>query len=78
MFNDWIAKGPPVTFWMPGFFFTQSFLTAAKQNYARKHSIPIDMVDFDFFVIGAEAESGQARPADGVYIRGLFLEGCKW
>lgn len=36
--------GPPPAFWLPGFFFVQSFLTAGLQNYARAHRVPIDMV----------------------------------
>ena len=65
--------------WISGFFFTQSFLTGLKQNYARKHIIAIDRIDFDFEVIDDDTKYDQSVMApDGAFIFGLFLEGCKW
>ncbi|CCW63595.1 unnamed protein product [Phytomonas sp. EM1] len=72
----WVEEGPPVMFWLSGFFFTQSFLTGVMQNYARKYHIEIDKLVWNFTVM-TESHFDVA-PQDGCYIYGLFLEGAGW
>lgn len=78
MIIDWIDKGIPKVFWISGFYFPQAFLTGSLQNYARKHKYAIDTVAFNFKMVKEDWTHLHEKPEDGVYIRGLFMEGARW
>jgi dynein heavy chain len=75
----WVGAGPPPVFWISGFFCPQAFLSGIMQNYARSHTLPIDTLSWDFVYLNHRpAEAITAKPTDGCFIRGLFLEGARY
>jgi len=77
-FDKWVDEGVPILYWMPGFFFTQGFLTGALQNYARKYTVPIDQVTFEVECTRLHKDDIKEGPEDGIYVWGLYFDGCRW
>ncbi|XP_077275648.1 dynein axonemal heavy chain 1 [Temnothorax americanus] len=73
--REWQDQGIPPAFWLSGFYCPQAFLAGTLQNFARKHVVCVDTIDFSFKVLSSKPTQ---RPLDGCIIYGLFLEGCRW
>ncbi|CAN9505279.1 unnamed protein product [Ophioblennius macclurei] len=78
-FSCWaVTLEPPVLFWLSAFTFPNGFLTAVLQSFARQHNISVDTLSWDFIVSTGNATAVTQPPIDGVFVRGLFLEGAAW
>ncbi|XP_055643505.1 dynein axonemal heavy chain 6 [Toxorhynchites rutilus septentrionalis] len=49
--QSWFDDGLPISSWICGLFFPQSFLTGTLQTFSRKNDIPIDTLKFDFDIM---------------------------
>lgn len=87
--NNWLFKERPQSFWLTGFFNPQGFLTSMKQEVTRQRrneGWSLDEVDYKSEVqketIGGDDGRIEGKtlnpPAEGVFLHGLFLEGCQW
>jgi len=52
--DDWLKNGNPNSYWMPGMFFPQGFMTGVLQTHARQYKIAIDKLAFSFMVLREE------------------------
>jgi len=79
--TGWIKNGRPMSFWLTGLFNGTGFLTANRQEVCRKHAKEgwaLDDVVSASEVTKYEREEVKKGPEEGVYVYGLFLEGCRW
>merc|ERR1711939_1138126 len=77
--DDWIKTGRPKSYWLPGFTNGPGFLTAGRQEVTRSHAgWALDDVAVITEVTKHDPEDLKEGPAEGVYIHGLFLDGCGW
>ena len=54
-------------------------MTGTLQNFARKYTVAIDELSYEYELYNlTEQDNLKERPADGAYIKGLFLEGAGW
>uniref|UniRef100_A0A3B5L7L8 Uncharacterized protein n=1 Tax=Xiphophorus couchianus TaxID=32473 RepID=A0A3B5L7L8_9TELE len=72
-FARWAEKvQPPVLFWLSGFTFPNGFLTAVLQFTARQHNVSAHRrLCVPFLSVSSLIQ-------DGVYVKGLYLEGAGW
>ena len=82
--HRWLTTGRPNSFWLTGFLNPQGFLTAVKQEVMRYHAKEgwaLDDVVLKSDVTRFTSANSVREPlpvGGGVYIHGLFLEGCSW
>ena len=75
----WLNNGNPSSYWLPGMFFPQGFMTGVLQTHARQYKIAIDKLSFAFEIMEAEGpEDIEEKPEDGVYVYGTFIDGARW
>ncbi|XP_039997326.1 dynein heavy chain 2, axonemal [Xiphias gladius] len=79
LFARWAETAqPPNLFWLSGFTFPNGFLTAVLQSSARQHNISVDTLSWEFIVSTVDDSNLLYPPKDGVFVRGLYLEGAGW
>lgn len=77
--DNWLKNGNPNSYWLPGMYFPQGFMTGVLQTHARLHTIAIDKLAFSFEIMDYEGfEDVEEKPQDGVYIHGLFVDAARW
>jgi len=76
--NLWIQGTYPKCFWLSGFTYPTAFLTAVLQTTARRNTIPIDTLSWDFTIINLDESELTQAPKEGVYVKGIYLEGAGW
>jgi len=84
--RGWLRNGCPMAFPLYSFFFPQGFLTGALQNFARKHHVPINTLEFGYAVMEGDGDDDRANdhesitehPEDGVIIYGVHVQGTRW
>ncbi|EUD67876.1 hypothetical protein C922_01488 [Plasmodium inui San Antonio 1] len=78
---NYIHNGKLKSYWLPGFFNPQGFLTSMKQEITRlnkKDQISLDEVVLYADIKNHDIEKIKEVPEHGFHIHGLFIEGSKW
>jgi len=75
---EWSEGTYPIIYNMGYFTFPTGFLTAVLQTSARKNSVSIDVLSWEFVVNTQEPKEITQYPKEGVFVGGMFLEGAGW
>jgi dynein heavy chain len=76
--ETWLTTGPPVSFWISGFFFPQGFMTGIAQTHSRKTKIAVDSLMPAARVLEKNYDAYNSAPQDGAYVHGLFMQGARF
>jgi dynein heavy chain len=74
----WLHDGPRPSYWLPGFFFPQGFMTAVKQTYSREFKIAVDTLRIGCELTNLDYSDIDGAPPTGAYVYGLFMEGGRF
>ncbi|CDI82515.1 hypothetical protein EPH_0040020 [Eimeria praecox] len=77
--SRWGLEGQPKAFWLGGLTYPSAFLTALLQQFARRNSISVDTISFEFVALTTYDENTiTSSPREGAYVKRLYLEGASW
>jgi dynein heavy chain len=77
--REWLLKGQPKVFWMPGFFNPPGFFACIKQLVARtSKQWALDDIEILMTPTKFEAKDVKDDLFDGVHAHGFMLEGAVW
>lgn len=75
--GSWLKNGPPVAYWVPGFFFPQGFVTGVLQTYSRATKTAVDVLTIDTIITDMMSKDDIKQvPEHGVYVFGLHMQGA--
>ena len=77
-FREWLVGEKVKSYLLPAFFFPQGFLTAVLQNFARRHSVAINILDFAFDIVKERELANVEWVEEGAMIHGLYMQCCRW
>ncbi|GAB6023461.1 Dynein heavy chain 7, axonemal [Chamberlinius hualienensis] len=76
LIKEWSVVGCPKVIWISGLFFIHAFITTILQHYARKRQISMELLELHVEIM--DETDYNSSPEDGVYVKGLYLEGARW
>ncbi len=74
----WVEGTYPLVYWLAGFTYPADFLTAVLQTTARRNLIPIDTLVWEFTTVYKDEMDIVEEPKEGIFVKGLYLEGAGW
>ncbi|KAI5057584.1 hypothetical protein GOP47_0027599 [Adiantum capillus-veneris] len=74
----WADGTYPNVYWLGGFTYPADFLTAVMQTTARRSLVPIDTLSWEFSIVNRDEADINEPAKDGIFVKGLFLEGAGW